>query len=471
MRTESFRRNPANPCCTAAGRTPAVLALASMLLVFQAAAPRSAEAAGLTLQRFGGIYGTPNSDGGLATFYNPALLSLNPGFIFSVDGTLIHRSATYNRVIAPFGAEDAEDPENPTEGELARYDARVRTNTGLATTSTTAVLPYASLGYVHEFDTINAGFAYAPVAAFGGGGEWDRNEGAPSEFPGAIYGPQRWNSLSGGLTVIQHTLSVGVALKEFGLMFGGSLILATAELSVVRSRNLNAGDAPIDLQGNLQEGMVHFGAKDVQPTFTLAVACDRERTRASIVYRHGYDLDFVGPLSSAFATVAPVREDAYTQFPLPRMLQGALTGIFNNTSLTLTVDWTEWSVIEENDIRDEKDRDVILLKIPRNFNNTVSARLRLDQQLTDRWMLSFMAGFDPSAIPNTSVDPSLSDANKAQIGVGIQAILSDNLTLLASYTHDIYPKVTVTESVHEPRSNGAYTDTRLFLNVSLAGRF
>ena len=444
------------------------LLVVALILGAQVSLLTQTQAAGLTLQRYGGIYGTPNSDGGLATYWNPALLSLNPGFVFSVDGTLIHRSATYDRVIPPFAPED---PDNATEEEIERYEAELLVNSGLATTTATAVLPYASLGYVHGFDTINAGIAYAPVAAFGGGGEWDRNEGAPAEYPGAIYGPQRWNSLSGGLTVIHHTLSAGIALKEFGLMFGGSVILSTATISTTRSRNLNAGDSLVDSQGNLQEGMVHFGGEDSTPTFTLAIAWDHERARVSLVYRHGYDLDFVGPLSSAFATVAPVREDAYTQFPMPSMLHGAATGVFNNTSLTLTVDWTEWSVLQQNDIRDQKDHDVILLKIPRNFNNTVTSRLRLDQQLTDRWMLSFMAGFDPSAIPNRSIDPSLSDANKAQVGVGVQTILSDNLTLLVSYTHDIYPKVTVTESVQLPQSNGTYTDTRLFLNVSLAGRF
>ena len=130
--------------------------------------PASAFASGITLGRFGGIYGSPNAEGGLALHWNPARMSTEEGYFLSVDSTLVFRNATYDRVaVAP----------DPVEAEV---------NTGLATLSTAAVLPYLGTGYSVGLDSVNLAFGAGIVPGYGGGAEWDRDLSARGDVPGAV---------------------------------------------------------------------------------------------------------------------------------------------------------------------------------------------------------------------------------------------------------------------------------------------
>jgi long-chain fatty acid transport protein len=436
----------------------AMVAVAALCVLGATVVPASASASGITLGRFGGIYGHPNADGGLAVYWNPARISRRPGHFVTLDTSIIRRVASYDRTLEP----DSEYYDDPGVQE---------TNIGRATTSILGALPYAAVGGAWDVGGMNFGVGFTAHPAYGGSSAWDKNYSAPAEYPGAVDGPQRWSAISSSFLIFHYTLATAVTFPEYGLSFGISASYVTGSMESTRARNVNRSESLLDEQGYLQEGRVYFDGKDDSGTITLGVSYDNDNVTASLHYRNGYNLHIAGDLYQSFGTQEPVLVGAFLDFPLPHTLQFALTLRFGRAEMTGMMDYSRWSRMSANNIFVERDQPDLLLEIPRNLVDTLSLRALFGWNFDERLNASLLFGWDPSAVPDTTIDAALSDADKLQFGGGIRWNPRDRLGILASYTWDAYQKVVARESIQEPSANGIYRDSRHWLNLSIEGRF
>lgn len=454
----------------------AVLATAIALWL---ATPGVASAAGISLAKYGGMHGHPNVSGGLALYWNPARLAEQTGFFLSVDATGIRRAATFDRASAFEDLRTIFRREDPEVLEAFMNDPQVQAdyeaaNTGRASTSTVGVLPYLALGYGHAFsEQVQVGLSFGLFPAFGGGGSWDKNYDAPARLAGAVDGPQRWASIASNLMILHYTTGLGVRLPDYGLSFGLSVGYVTAELETTRARNANRSDALYNPRGQLEEGRIYFRGNDTTLAFALGGALDLANIRASAVYRFRHDVRLSGPLYIAFGVSPQQETNAFVDFPFPDIFQTALSAQFGRLRLTGITDYTQWSVIVDNDaktVTPEGDIERLLI-IPRQLQNTLSVRGLAEWRLFPDLEIGVMLGIDPSAVPERTMDPGLSDAFKIQAGLGVRWDVNPHLRLYSSLSHDFFFDVESVENIQEPRMSGTYRDVRTYLNLSMEARF
>lgn len=437
-----------------------------LVMVLFVLLPQQAEASGIALNRFGGIFGHSNAEGGLAMFWNPARISRRPGGFVTVDATLVSRNASYFRRIYEDERERPDRVGNPYYNDPGVQE----TNVGEATSSTLAVMPYLAGGYTFELPRVHYGFGVALHPAYGGSATWDKNLAAPSEYPGGVDGPQRWSAVSSRFLILHSTLAGSATFPDLGLSFGVALTLAAGDIATVRARNINRGEQPIDENGFIQEGRIFFEGRDTALSLSLGASLDRGPVTVSAHYRSGYNLNIRGDLRQAYATQPLIQVRAFLDFPTPHVLNSALTVRAGDFSVTGIIDYSVWSRMRSNIIFVETDPPDQLLEIPRNLRNTLSVRGLFGYTFLEHFEAALSFGYDPSAVPANSMDAALSDANKFQFGAGLRGLFNDKWSVMLSYSHDFYQTVEVTRSVQEPTTNGTYRDQRRWLNLSLEAR-
>lgn len=420
--------------------------------------PASAGASGITLGRFGGVFGHPNAGGGLALYWNPALLAVETGPVVSADLSLVMRRASYDRVVLE------SNPNFDAEG-VQEY------NTGRGTTSTTAVLPYGALGGALDAGPVRIGVAAGLYPAYGGSVEWDKALDTPAEYPGAIDGPQRWASIASQLLSIHYSGALAISVPDVGLSIGATLSYADGSLDTTRARNVNREEEMVDSLGNLQEGRVWLDAEGSALAGSLGVSYETGRVRLSAVYRTAYHIRFEGPLTQAFATQPPGPVDSYIVINFPHVLQTGFEVEFDRITVAAATDFSTWSRMVNTDLLSDAEEPEMLLAIPRDLDNTLSVRGFLGGDIINGLHLSGMFGIDPSAVPPKTNEPGLNDALKFQLGLGARIDLAGDSQLLVSYVEDVYTTVEVDDSIQEPPQNGTYRDSRRWMTISFDGRF
>ncbi len=420
--------------------------------------PAPALASGITLGRFGGIHGHANADGGLALYWNPALMSVEPGWVVTVDANVIHRHAVYEREVLDTNVD------RDTPGVLEH-------NTGRATTTTVGALPYLALGGVQDFGSVRVSLFAGFYPGYGGTVEWDKTLGATAEHPGAIDGPQRWSAIASTLYAFHYAGGASITLPDLGLGFGFSLSYVSGSLETTRARNVTGSERLVDPEGTLQEGRVWLSATDTAWNVSIGGSYESDRVRLSGSYRAPYQLHLTGPLTQAFATQPPGPVDSYDDINLPHVILTAVTITWPRAHVTLASDFSTWSRMEDTDLMSNAEQPELLLHMPRNLENTLSGRVVAGGEIAPNVDLSGMFGLDPSAVPAETNEPGLGDAFKFQLGLGVRWQASERVRLMASYTEDIYTRVKVEESIQEPPANGTYHEGRRWLDLSFEGRF
>src|SRR5205823_2498824 len=105
---------------------------------------------------------------------------------------------------------------------------------------------------------VDIGVGLGAFVDSGGSASWDKNLKAPSEFPGAIDGPQRWASISANLLVVDLSVGLAVRHRRTGLSLGVAPLLAVTTFSTTRARNIDRTEDLVDSAGNLKEGRAYF---------------------------------------------------------------------------------------------------------------------------------------------------------------------------------------------------------------------
>ena len=417
----------------------------------------SAHASGISLGKFGGIYGHANADGGLAIYYNPARLSLDPGLYGTLDVSLVLRGASYDRETTTTNSSD------PTVAAAER-----RFNTGEATLNNVAPLPLLAIGYTADLEGIKLGGALGAFPTFGGIAEWDKKDES-AQFPGVVDGPQRWASIATRLVIINFTLAGSVTFEELGLGLGASVAYVHGDIDTVRARNLDETDALVDSAGFITEGRAHLDASDDAFAFSFGLSYERDNFKTGIHYRHSYDLELVGPIRQAYGTNPPApTEDGRVVMKLPAIINWAVTPRFGQFEATLAAEYATWSRLETNDVF-TADTNQRILEIPRQLEDSVGGKLIPGWHFDEHWLGSVMFGFETSAVPTETLEAGFMDAPKLQFGAGGR-FDADQVKISLSWHRDHFLEVTVDDSIQKPTANGSYRDHRDFFDITLEGR-
>ena len=131
------------------------------------------------IARYDGLRGDAVYTGAYALYWNPAALA-RAGWDVAADGTFIARQATFDR--------DAGLNQVPANEAAA--------NAGMAREHSASLVPSVMARYGRAVGPVDLGFAIGGFVDVAGSAHWDQNKRAPSMYPGAIDGTQRWSTIS-----------------------------------------------------------------------------------------------------------------------------------------------------------------------------------------------------------------------------------------------------------------------------------
>ena len=80
----------------------------------------------------------------------------------------------------------------------------------------------------------------------------------------------------------------------------------------------------------------------------------------------------------------------------------------------------------------------VLANYRRNWKDTVNVRAGASYWITPRVEAFAGTGFENAAVPDSTLDPSLADADNIELALGARTRLLDWLYLAVSYTHLLY---------------------------------
>jgi len=462
-----------------------------------------AGAASLDLLEVGGAYGTPNTDGGTAAWWNPAAFATG-------DGLQVHAEA------APFMGGVRFERDDPHGG----YDEY----------HTVATIPYVGVSYDLNRDDFGIGAAFG--VPFGRGGQAICEPG----YEGGLLdvwgdGPESCTDDAGAGRYHMRTgaseayyAMVGAAWRPLDQLAVGAVI------SVVHSRwyaYLDSETLP-DLEAAIHAlgEETHYTDDDLEDpdyastletqgyltdtrmSFAVGVKVmpdPEDRVQLSLTYHHGVTLEHTGDVRILIG--CPPQDDAIGRFGsesyglcddllsadmsvsyrLPNRVHGgvAVTPV-DAVRVELMGGWVNWSVYQDfsiqisdvaaqnPDINPEAAHLVEKEQLwARDVEDSIWGAVDVKATLARGWLtLGGRVLFDRAAVPDHALSPNNYDANTATLtGMAALHILPVNLDVLVSYGYSIIGERTVSDSAfdvtlgadrHEerwyyPHANGTYT--------------
>jgi long-subunit fatty acid transport protein len=421
------------------------LPLALLLL-----AARPAAANPLDLARFDGIYGDALAEGAFALYWNPAALA-RPGWSAQLDLQLVARQASYDR--------DAQSNAVPPAEQAA--------NAGLATISTEGVVPNLAGRWGRSVGPVDLGVGLGAFVETGGAASWDKNLRAPSSYPGAVDGPQRWASIDARLIVADLGLGLALRHRASGFAVGVTPIVAIASFSTLRARNIDQSEDLVDAAGKPKEGRALFDGSGA--AFGCVVGARWEATpwlTLGAAWQHGARFTLTGPIQIAFGTQPPSSQTGVLELPVADSARFAL-GLRLGRGFTLrpSFEWARWSILEQHVFAATDGTP--LLVIPRNYADDVAVRVRGDLRIGARFSVSAGLGFERGPTPSSTMEPGFGEGDSVEAAAGARVRLTHRVDLAASFFFVYYPPWTVAGSAQRPTTNGTYTDQRELLLVDL----
>jgi len=400
----------------------------AVLPILVASAP--ALAGGFAVARFGGEHGHSATDHVTAIYYNPAGLSLGSGIRVYAEGLFGFRSVDYTRNVAGIDNQGAGTP-----------DDAVGANSGKASLGNAVVSPF--VGAAAE---IGAGFAiglglYVP---FGGQASWDKAKQweGNADYPGAVDGPQRWAAIEGEQRSTYFTIGAAWATRDKKLAFGATVSAVQTTMSLVRARNLDGSDDLVAGTGDersVAEGRSLLEGDDV--TYAASVGAMVQVTpcaRVGVAYlsQPGFGgMTVEGTLTNKFGRGSVTEAPIVLTQELPDSVRlGAEWHAFQRAALRAGVEYTRWSTFRDQCIIGKTDGakcvinpdgsegaggvGPVLVNVPRNWDDTILARIGGSWWPTDDLEVNAGASYDSNAVPDETLETALIDADKAIATVG-----------------------------------------------------
>lgn len=454
-----------------------------------------AAASGIATARFGGEHGHPTTDNPTAVYYNPGAIALSKGTNIFVDGTIAFRGISYTR------PDSAVDPQ-PGGMVNASLDFADGANNGTNKLFNVVGAPY--IGVTSDFGTK---FFYGGLSVsvpFGGGSTWNKNEPfrGNSQYPGAIDGVQRWHTIDGTLRSLYITGAVAFKIKPAKMTIGVSGSAIRSSIDSIRARNpdgtdnLVSGTNPDNFV--LKEGRSWLQADGWQAGFAVGVTFEPLDNKLWIGASYTSQPNIVGgmtltgTLTNIFATGEASETNIVMTQSLPDIVRlGFRVRPIPKLEIRVFADYTRWSVVDEQCIMiaSNKDRQCDFdnpenaIDDPENFGGPGDGVVGVTQHLPRYWkdaggvrvgagyffldnLEAYVGvGYDSSAIPVQTADPSLFDMNKFSVSLGTLWKAHKHVAMGVTLTQLIYMKMDTKgenalakyqSPTRQPDANGVY---------------
>jgi len=455
-------------------RTALPLAVAIFLV------PAAAQASGFSTARFGAEHGTPVSANPTALYYNPAAIAEAEGFRIFVDGSFAFRAASFTH------SQAATDTNEPAGAEGANY--------GQATLFNFAAAPFIGATY-----RLPNGLAFGASFSvpFGGSTVWDQNKSFTDNptFAGPVDGVQRWHTIEGTLRSMFVTAAVAYRIEAARLSLGLSGNVILSSMDTIRART---SDGANDVE---REGRSWLSASGLSGSFgvgamweavpkTLWIGASYQ-TRPGVV--GGLSLD--GKLTNKLSAGDPTVQEVTVKQDLPDVIRfGVKVRPVDKLELRLFGDVHRWSAFE-NQCLAPKGEDckvdpengsaaegsTVVQNIPRHWQDAFGLRAGASLYPTDAFEIMVGAGYDGNAIPDATLDPSISDFDDISFAVGGRVKIVKQLAVALTYTHLFYiPRNTTGKSEtattfiapsNGPDAGGVYTQSIGVINANVEAVF
>lgn len=410
---------------------------AGALALATAGGTREAKAAGFAATNIGGEQGSVVATNPTALYYNPAGMAFAKGSQLGLYGTLVLRSASWQRPGNP--ATDTPDP--PDAQGANTGTAHLFNAFGGPTIGGTLKLGNLVLG---------AGF-FAP---FYGRAHWANNDAFEnsSKYPLAAAGVQRWFSIDGATSILYFTAGAAYRLGPLSIGATGNFISSTVNTTTAKNPLGNG------IPDTSSEGRAFLDAHTFNGSFAVGVMLeavpDQLWIGASYQAQPGLgEQSLKGQLQISSTTSGTNVFPVDFRETLPDIWRAGVRWRLKHAPLEFRVfgDRTDWSkfksqclVIQGNpcdinaDGSDNTPSAPVQLFIPRDWNNTYGGRVGLSWWVVPTVELLIGAGYETGASPDATLAPDIPDANNVQGTLGARFRLTESLFLTASYTHIQY---------------------------------
>jgi long-chain fatty acid transport protein len=436
----------------------------------------SAEAAGFAAARFGGELGNVTTNTPTALYYNPAGIGFSEGTNIYVDGILALRQVTYEHAMASTDMPEPAGAEGATFGKAQLFN----------------VLGGPMLGATTRLG--NWALGAGLMVPYGGMAHWGTNDKFKNDpkYPQAADGIQRWDSIDGALTFIYFT--AGAAYRWKRLSVGATANLVRSAVTSTQAKTpVGSGDPDID-----REGRAHLDVVGYQGSFGLGILFEAIENRLWV--GAGYQAQpGLGPMSlkGTLHTVyqgndAPFHVEFHQALPDSLRLGGKLR-VNDMLELRLSGELTRWSQMQSQCVAiagdpclvDSTGADVtpsgsVAQNLRRRWKDTYSIHGGASVWVRPTVELFGGLAFETAAVPDSTLDPALPDANNVAAALGARLQLAGTYFVAASYTNIQYfardntGKSILANAVTPtklPDGGGKYTQWIGLFNVNLQKQF
>lgn len=480
-------------------RIPAGLAFVGLLtssaFVSSTLLTRTAAASGYLSARFGGDHGTAANPSPFAVYFNPAALGGLTGTQVTADGTLVVRTASYDRpasALSPLLAKTKDD---------RTYSAA---NTGKATVSNLLGIPF--VGFGSDLGTRNFRIGAAAFVPFGGQASWGQNSAwaGRTDAPGAVDGPQRWVNISGQIIAAYGTLAMAYRFEDAHVSVGASLSGVFHKVHTVRARNVDGTDDISTPSGSLKEGRAIIDASGFNAALALGLYWEpTPDVHLGISYssQPGFGTTRMkGTLEQQFGTVSAVADKTDVEFLMAYPDIFRIAGSFRadkQWEVRLGAEYVRWSVLKNQCLLNASisngsgscDLDAnnnatpgspVVQNLVRNWKDAVLVTAGFGYFPIEALELFFGETLSTSAVPKETIDVSTIDSTRLYTSVGARYAVAKGMFVAGSYTNlYLLPVDTDGKSQHytfgstskSPSSDGVYKSMVHLVNVNVTFAF
>jgi long-chain fatty acid transport protein len=411
----------------------------------------TAAANGLLVGNLGGDHGHPTTTDPSAIYFNPAGLSLSQGTRLQVSGLFVYRQFSYERPVSAIDRfQVANEPLSGTPEDA------LTANAGRASLLNFMASPF--IAAVSDFGVPNLGVGAGFFIPFGGQAHFDRNAAyaGSTKYPGAVDGVQRWAGIDGSMVVSYGTVAVGYRLPRLRLSLGVGASIIMTSLETVRARNADGSDDLVTATGALQEGRGYLKASGTTGGISAGVVYQpTARSWLGLSYQSqpGFGkTTLTGTMESKLGPVAEATpSDIVLEQELPDLVRlGARYRPRPTIELRAAGEYVRWSVLERQCVlsRATPDRACkvlptgapapdgkgILLVIERDWHDAFGARVGGSYWLRPHIELLAGLGYDGSAAPDRTLEPSFADMNMITASLGARLQVTRRVAADATYT-------------------------------------
>jgi long-chain fatty acid transport protein len=427
-------------------------------------------AGGFASAQFGGAHGNAASDSLTSIFYNPAGLALDSGTRAYVEALVADRRASYARA-----AGDVDDPN--------AAGATLEANTGAAKLDNLIVSPFAAIA--SDFGQRGLAVAVGVSVPFGGSADWSKVDkwAGNAQFPGAVDSPARWSIVTGKQQSIFYTGAAAYRTADNRLAFGAGINVIQSAIQLTRARNIDGTDTLDHADGTVAEGrsLLDVSSFDLSIGFGVIAQLD-SHTKIGLSYQSqplGGEQKMDGTITNKFGSAAETAQQVELRQRLPDSVRAGVEWQGSKYAVRGGADWTHWSVYQDQCLIDSTlpsscqflpsgafdpsaSGSAPLLEIPRNWGDSWGLQGGGSYWPSHDLELSANLRLDTNAVPDSTLEPALMDANKL-IGMLGARYTRGKIVLDLTIADVAYAKRTT-----EPRSVDPEAPSR---NPDMAGIF